>query len=446
MKNARVVRRGRTAISYSIRFAEWFTSRTPNQQLSTPMVTTLANWLLITIYFVAATLTLPLLYQIIPKHESPGGKPLILMLIGIGIWAFTATMQLAIPIEATKIYFLKLSGIGISIAPIAWFVFVVEYTQIDLPEKLKIYTIFGALAGLQNLFISTNELHNLYWTTITTTTVGELSLLTLSYGPLFYAYMIFLVGVTLAGLAFLFIYAINRGTTYQAHARLLGLSVSFILTAAIVTFSSLGPYNGHLNMVPIGILVANFALITAMYRFDLLELSPTERDHLLYEQEGIHEAERLIEADSMDLPRTDIGEVAKTSREEFYEKSSYNPDNVSISVDCDLTTPANTSLIQQLFYALYENSIQHNTPPVEVHVSDLAFENGFAVEDNGTGIPDTYKNSVFETGISFDSSGTGNGLAVIDRITEGHQWTVNLTDSADGGARFEFTNMDQTEK
>lgn len=405
------------------------------------MVDPLANWLLVTLYFVAATLTIPLLYKIIPKHDSPGGYPLICMLLALGIWSFTAAMQLAIPLEPTKIYFLKLSGIGISVAPVAWFVFSIEYTQLEIPHKLKLYTTFGVIAVLQNLFISTNELHELYWSELSIESIDQTTLLVTSNGPLFYIFLGYLVALATAGLALLFYYAATRGTTYQAHARLLGLGVSFVFVSAVVTYTNTGPFDGLLNVIPLGILAAEISLIVAIYRFDLLELSPPERDQLLYEQEGIHEAEQLIDSPEINLPVVNIGEIAASVRTEFYDSPEYTEETVPITIDCDITTQASESLLEQFFYSLFENAAEHNTHPVEIHLSELAFEDGFVIEDNGKGIPDSYKQSVFEPGVSFDGAGTGNGLAVIDRIATGHQWSITLTDSAEGGCRFEVTNI-----
>jgi len=38
--------------------------------------------------------------------------------------------------------------------------------------------------------------------------------------------------------------------------------------------------------------------------------------------------------------------------------------------------------------------------------------------------------------------GEGFGLAVVDEIAAAHGWSVSVTDSADGGARFEFRGVD----
>jgi signal transduction histidine kinase len=63
---------------------------------------------------------------------------------------------------------------------------------------------------------------------------------------------------------------------------------------------------------------------------------------------------------------------------------------------------------------------------------------GFYVEDDGCGVPPDRRERVFESGYSTAETGTGFGLAIVERVAEAHGWTVDLTDGPDGGARFEF--------
>ena len=67
---------------------------------------------------------------------------------------------------------------------------------------------------------------------------------------------------------------------------------------------------------------------------------------------------------------------------------------------------------------------------------------GFAVEDDGPGIPVDAADSVFELGHSSDRDGTGIGLYIVDTIAAAHGWDVSVTTGRDGGARFEFTGVD----
>jgi hypothetical protein len=68
---------------------------------------------------------------------------------------------------------------------------------------------------------------------------------------------------------------------------------------------------------------------------------------------------------------------------------------------------------------------------------------GFYVEDDGVGIPPERRDRVFDDGYSTQSAGTGFGLSIVEEIADAHDWTVRVTESAGGGARFEFTGVER---
>jgi signal transduction histidine kinase len=70
------------------------------------------------------------------------------------------------------------------------------------------------------------------------------------------------------------------------------------------------------------------------------------------------------------------------------------------------------------------------------------FDDGFYVADDGPGVPEADRESVFESGYSTDREGTGLGLTIVQEIAEAHGWEVSVTDSESGGARFEITGVE----
>ncbi|WP_254823500.1 sensor histidine kinase [Haloglomus halophilum] len=101
---------------------------------------------------------------------------------------------------------------------------------------------------------------------------------------------------------------------------------------------------------------------------------------------------------------------------------------------------ADPDRLQQLLENLFRNSVEHGadaTAALTVTVGPLTAGAGFYVADDGSGIPDAERESVFEHGVS-TAGGTGLGLTIVRTIAEAHGWTVAATESDAGGARFEF--------
>ena len=160
----------------------------------------------------------------------------------------------------------------------------------------------------------------------------------------------------------------------------------------------------------------------------------------------------------------------------------------TLAVDVDASVLADADRLRHLFENLFRNSVEHGSTnsrpeaddPVEhgstgsrtesgdtvehgstgnrtrddhagddpagprVRVGVLRHDDdpvGFYVADDGPGIPADERDRVFEPGYTTDPDGTGYGLPIVRWITEAHGWAVSATESADGGARFEFTGV-----
>jgi len=104
------------------------------------------------------------------------------------------------------------------------------------------------------------------------------------------------------------------------------------------------------------------------------------------------------------------------------------------------TVVADPGQVTTLLENLFRNSIEHGAVDgsVTVWVGRLEEGAGFYVADDGRGIDPGDRDAVFERGVTTAEEGTGFGLAIVDRIATSHGWTVTVTTSRDGGARFEI--------
>ncbi len=117
--------------------------------------------------------------------------------------------------------------------------------------------------------------------------------------------------------------------------------------------------------------------------------------------------------------------------------------DATLITETEQTIRADSNRLRQLLENLIRNSIEHGESDRTVRIGDL--EDGFYVSDDGPGIPEAEREQVFETGYSTTDGGTGLGLNIVQEIVKAHGWDVIVTDSREGGARFEITGVEFVE-
>lgn len=168
-----------------------------------------------------------------------------------------------------------------------------------------------------------------------------------------------------------------------------------------------------------------------------------DSDHLGYVEEAHQRMNTLID-DLLTLPR-EGEQVSVMESVNLVELSQNCWQNVATAdatllMDIDQTIQADQSRLQQLLENLMRNAVQHNDEGVTVFVGEL--DDGFYVEDNGSGISEEDHDHVFDTGYSTVENGTGFGLSIVKQVADAHDWHIHITEGADGGARFEITGVE----
>ncbi|WP_435062582.1 GAF domain-containing sensor histidine kinase [Halobaculum sp. EA56] len=105
-----------------------------------------------------------------------------------------------------------------------------------------------------------------------------------------------------------------------------------------------------------------------------------------------------------------------------------------LTVEADGDVTADRGLLARLLENLFRNAVEHAGDAPRVLVVGTA--DGFAVEDDGPGVPADERGAVFRVGYS-GADGTGLGLGIVARVAEAHGWSVRIEDGERlGGARF----------
>lgn len=171
-----------------------------------------------------------------------------------------------------------------------------------------------------------------------------------------------------------------------------------------------------------------------------LELaSETGDDEYFTKAENAHDRMDAIIEDVLTLTRQ--GErIAETNCVDLSTVAENAWENVA-TADAELMIAADIGEIDadegrltQLFENLYRNAIEHAGENITVHVGRYSTE--FYVEDDGSGIPESEREKVFNSGYTTGDEGTGMGLSIVETIAAAHGWEIEVEEGIEGGARF----------
>ena len=111
---------------------------------------------------------------------------------------------------------------------------------------------------------------------------------------------------------------------------------------------------------------------------------------------------------------------------------------VKIVNECHGLTVLADSLLRQLFYNLIDNTLKYGEKTGQIRIyskTPSADKLELVYEDDGVGIPNDIRSSLFEEGFT-SGKGTGYGLFMMKRICEVYGWTIRETGKQGKGAQF----------
>ncbi|MBX0304092.1 sensor histidine kinase [Haloarcula salinisoli] len=153
-----------------------------------------------------------------------------------------------------------------------------------------------------------------------------------------------------------------------------------------------------------------------------------------------------VDRDSLDADRVNVAQTAHTAW------AHVDTGDAALRVSENAIIIADPDYLLHIFENLFRNSMEHGLPEetgaalgdgggLTVTVGPL--DGGFFIEDDGVGIPEDERDAVLDHGYTTTNEGTGLGMSIVRTIADAHEWTVSVTESDAGGARFEFRNVDR---
>jgi len=113
-------------------------------------------------------------------------------------------------------------------------------------------------------------------------------------------------------------------------------------------------------------------------------------------------------------------------------------DGVRFVNDCSELSVLADSLLTQLFYNLIDDSLKHGETVSQIRVccEESNDQLKLIYEDNGIGIPENEKETIFKEGYGKD---TGYGLYLIRKICGAYGWAITETGKSGSSAQFTVT-------
>ncbi|WP_049985860.1 ATP-binding response regulator [Halobellus rufus] len=148
----------------------------------------------------------------------------------------------------------------------------------------------------------------------------------------------------------------------------------------------------------------------------------------------IDELLRLARNEELETVSISLQEAAHHA----WETVSSGP--TELVVEDDVTFEAQASELRRLFENLFWNAIDHGDATT-IRVGRVG-DDGIFIADDGAGVPESQRDSVFESGMSTQQNSPGFGLSIVVGIVRNHHWKIDLVESTAGGARFEVSGIE----
>lgn len=195
-------------------------------------------------------------------------------MVSIAVWSAAYAAELASTSQSVQLAFAPFVYIGVLFAPLAWFVFALQFTGRDEWLTSGTLATLGVVPAILFVLVLTDPWHHLVYEQVTTIRDGRWLVLQLTYGPagignVVYAYSFLAAG---AGVILSAFWSSPRIYRRQVTALLVSAAAPTLVNA--VYQAGVGPI---VDLTPVGFTLTGLGCAWAIRRAQLLDLTPVAR-------------------------------------------------------------------------------------------------------------------------------------------------------------------------
>ena len=236
-------------------------------------------------FIFSSLLSLGIVALVWPRRRLPGAGAFIIMLFSLALYSLADGLEYQSTTLAQNLFWSVVSYPGVLVVPLAFFIFVVQYTGHERYLTGRIYTILIGLSCLAMLAVLTNPWHHLYWSSLTPDVVLGETRIYYGHGPLFYITVTYLYALLLGATAMLLQMFFGLHSAYRRQALGVLIAVPLPWLSNFLYILNLSPLPGT-DTTPVFFSIASFIFALNIYYFKLLDLTPVAREIII---ENLHE-------------------------------------------------------------------------------------------------------------------------------------------------------------
>ncbi len=224
------------------------------------------------ILIISSIISLFLAWSAWKRRGVSGALYLSLLFLLVAEWSLTSALEIASADLASKLFWAKLSYVGISTVAPLWFLFALDYTQnqevIKRPRVIFLFLIPAAVIYLA----FTNDWYGLIWPYITPIITSQGLMIIYGHGPAaitssIYSYILMLAGLVLVGQNLF-----RTSRIYQRQAMMIFLAALIPLLSNSIYAGGLSPF--FFDPTPLAFTLSGVLVLWSIFGYKLLDVMP----------------------------------------------------------------------------------------------------------------------------------------------------------------------------
>jgi len=231
------------------------------------------------ILLISAIILLYLSFYSLKKRSSNLYFYFSLLTLSVFLWCLGSAMEFFSLQMWAKIFWIKISYIGVATAAPLWFIVILEYAQHEKYLKPKYIGMLMVLPLVIILLAFTNDLHGLIWPSITPVSGVTGSLLIYAHGVAFWVNIAYSFILIILGLVVLLRLLMKSPRAYHTQILILITSGVIPLFCSVLYNTDILGIPG-LDITPFGLTISGLLLAVSIFKFSLLGIRPIAYEKL----------------------------------------------------------------------------------------------------------------------------------------------------------------------